>query len=344
MNINTPMPSTKPKNKVTYIKGLAADKAITVLSMDPYYKNFKFQMPGNNNLESFGLSDNCLVTNVCFNGEPCVFDIPDILINCMADGDILEERLKYLQAVIEQLLIKNPNLKIINHPTGVLKTSRDSISKLFQGLKNITVPKVVRIYPKSRKDIVNEIKNSDLKLPVLIRKAGGHGGYNLIKLDDFSEAQIEQLDIFAFDSNAMYVTEFENCQSQDGFFRKARIVMIKGKPHVRHLIISDEWNIHSRSRQDVMNKNPHLIEEEKNFISKGAGNFSKNILAGLDKIYNELKLDVFGIDAGIMPNGDILVFEINPAMEFIALGLKQDDYIMNNLEKLKKAYVSELLN
>lgn len=344
MNINSKnLVLTINQKKVTYIKGLSNDRNIRVLSMDPYYKNFKFQMEGNNNLESFGLPQNCLITNVCFNGEACLFDVPDILINCMADGDILEERLKYLEAVIIQLLVKNPSIKIINHPTAILKTSRDSISNLFQGLKGIIVPKVIKIYPKSRKEIINDIKNSGLKLPVLIRKAGMHGGYNLIKLNDFSEDQIEQLDVFSFDGKAMYVTEFENCQSPDGFFRKARIVMVNGKPFVRHLIISDEWNIHSRSREDVMNKNPHLIEEEKNFIAKGAENFSKDILASLDKIYNELQLDVFGIDAGIMPNGNILIFEINAAMEFIALGQKQKDYIMNNLEVIKQSYVRELL-
>jgi hypothetical protein len=343
MNINIANnASIALQRNVTYIKGLDSDKKIRVIQMNPYYRNFKFQMEGNNNLEFFGLPENCSVTNLCFNGEACDFKVPDILINCMADGDILEERLKYLESLMPQFKTVNPNIKIINHPSAILKTSRDSISKLFQGLNSVIVPKVIKISPKSRKEIVSLVKNSDLKLPVLIRKAGGHGGYNLIKLDDFSEQQIEQLDIFSFDGNPMYVTEFENCQSPDGFYKKARIVMVNGKPYVRHLIISDEWNIHSRSRQDIMNKNPNLIEEEKNFIAKGAGNFSKEVLESLNKIYDELKLDVFGIDAGIMPNGTLLVFEINAAMEFIGPGQKLDDYITNNLEKIKKAFVDNI--
>lgn len=327
------------KKKIMYVKGLSPDRKSIVSQMDPYYRNIQMQLPGNNNLENFGSVQGARNIKMCLNGETCKMVIPDVLVNCMADPDSLESRLKHLEVLIPKLKERNPNLKVINSPTGILKTCRNDISDLFQGLKDIKVPKVVKVFPKSRRDFVEKIKESGIKLPVIVRAAAVHGGINLTRIDDFSEEQVEKLDKFALDGGPHYVTEFVNFQSKDGYYRKVRIIMVNGEPHLRHMLVSDHWNIHGKSREMFMSKHPELEEEEKLFLSKGTSNFSKDAVASLQKIYKTLDLEVFGMDVGILPGGKLLVFEINAAMEFMATHVKQPPHILEQLAKVRNNFL-----
>lgn len=329
---------TKAK-KAVFIKGLAQDGITKVAGMSPYYKDIKLQLAGNNNLDIFGKIQGIENTYMCFNGTQCKMGIPDILVNCMADADALQQRLEFLGTVIPKLKKQNPKLKVINHPAGILKTKRNDIYEQFKSLDGIIVPKAIKIFPKSRRELIENIKSQKMKLPVLVREAGIHGGIKLTQLKDFSEDEIEQLDKFAFDGRGFYATEFHDFKSKDGHYRKVRIVMIGGVPHLRHMIVGNHWNIHANSREEFMNKHPELAEEEKNFLQKGLGNFSKEVQASLLKVYKTLGLDIFGMDVGILPNGKLLVFEINAAMEFIAPHVKHAPYIIDQIRAIKLSFL-----
>ncbi len=324
--------------KVFYIKGLSDHKTSTVASMDPYYRNIRVSMPGNNNLDNFGSLPNARNINVCLNGQPFKMDVPDIVVNCMADPDSLEDRLKYLGSILPKFKQRNPNVKIINAPEGILKTSRNDISDLFQGLKDVIVPKVVKVFPTSRRDFIEKIKASGLKLPVIVRAAGTHNGIGLTRLDDFSDEQIEQLDKFALNGGGHYITEFFNFQSPDGYYRKVRIIMLGGKPCIKHMLVSDHWNVHGTSRVTVMGKHPRFTEEEEKVLKKGNNNFSKDALESMQKIYKTLDLDVFGLDVSILPKGKLVVFEINAAMEFLTTNIPQPKQVMQQIEKIRSGF------
>ncbi|HCR86236.1 MAG TPA: hypothetical protein DIV86_06120 [Alphaproteobacteria bacterium] len=336
----------KAQKKIVYVKGLSQDRVAKVAKMDPYYRNMQLQMPGNNNLEGFGSIQGFKNINICFNGQPCRMEIPDILVNCMADPDSLEDKLKYLQNIIPRLKQQNPGLKIINPPEGVLKTRRNDIANLFQGLKAIVVPKAIKIAPKSRRDFIEKIKASGLKMPVIVREAAVHGGIKLTLIQNFNEEQVEQLDKFALDGRDHYVTEFVDFKSKDGYYRKARIIMIGGEVNLRHLIVSEHWNIHGKSREIFVKKHPQLdiplAREEKKFLQAGKDNFSKEVQVSLQQIYKTLGLDIFGMDVGILPGGKLLVFEINAAMEFLALHMKHAPYIMDQIAVVRSNFIKHV--
>ncbi len=326
------------RKTVFYAKGLAADKKVILAEVEPYYAGMNIGLPGNNNIDSFGYVPNSDNINICFQDSPFHIDAPDILINCMADADILEKNLELLDNTISKLKTTNPGIKIINHPAGILKTTRTDISEMFQGLNGIIVPKVKKLFPISRNDFIKQIKNAGLSFPLLIREVGLHGGKNLIIINNLNdEIQIEQLDRFHLDGRAYYITEFIDFKGVDGYYRKIRIIMINGKINLRHLITSDGWNVHARNRERIMENNKQFIQDEEIFFQRSENNFSEDVLGSMNHIYQTLNLDIYGIDAGLMPDGRIVIFEINAAMEF--LGTNNKNHLLGQISLIRNNFI-----
>lgn len=61
-----------------------------------------------------------------------------------------------------------------------MKTTRDNIYRLFQGIDKLHVPKTVKIQPKSPADIYETITKEGFSFPVIFRQAGDHGGISTI--------------------------------------------------------------------------------------------------------------------------------------------------------------------
>ncbi len=123
--------------------------------------------------------------------------------------------------------------------------------------------------------------------------------------------QLPELEQFAFDGRDYYVTEFVDYRSADGLYRKSRLFVIDGKAYPRHQVLSRHWNIHAASREELMQNNPELQEEEKRFL----GGPDKLILHRCQSIYEFLELEFFGIDCSINDQNELLIFEINACMK-----------------------------
>jgi hypothetical protein len=79
-----------------------------------------------------------------------------------------------------------------------------------------------------------------------------------------------------------------------------------------HLAISPNWKIHYFSAD--MADRPDHREEEAIFLGDMPSFLGEKAMAGLEAIRDRLGLDYGGIDFGLSPQGDILLFETNAAM------------------------------
>jgi len=195
------------------------------------------------------------------------------------------------------------NVPFFNAPSKIMKTTRDNIYQLLQGIDKLHVPKTVKIQPESPSDIYDIIKKEDFKFPVIFRQAGDHGGISTILIKD----ETESFYAFPLDGRDYYLTQFEDYK-EDGLYRKYRLIVVDGVVYLRHAKFGDQWMVHNMTQIS----NPESLQKAvaKRFLNE----IKPPIQPIVTKIYNRLKLDYFGIDCAIDKNMNILVFEINPNM------------------------------
>jgi hypothetical protein len=331
------------KPLVLYVKGLPRDGLVQITSLDPFLRNVSFNIPGNNNLELITQADQAQsIIAVLSTLNSATINRPDLIVNCMSDPDILWPQLENLQRFIDSLQHKSSHLQIINHPQNVKKTGRDTIYKICKNMSGMIVPKTIKLNPRSREAFIEKIKEENFSLPILIREAGTHSGTKIVKLDKFDKENITALDSMPMDGRAFYVTEFFDFKNNDNLYQKLRLFFINGHYYPRHLIISDHWNIHSRSREILMLKSKELMQKEADFLNGGFEKMLSNIQKDLMQISEALCLDFFGIDAGIDKKGNIIVFEINPSMEAIIQDTSSFSYLDIHIHKIKAAFKAML--
>ena len=227
----------------------------------------------------------------------------DTVFNEISDADTHKMALSKLKNIYKLLPKKT---RFLNHPENILKTTRDSVHNLLQGIEKLHVPKTIKIRPSSPDDIYKAIENEKMLFPVIFRKAGDHGGVSTVLLKDENEMFYN----FALDTREYYLTQYVET-SKDGLYSKYRLVVVDGEVYIRHCIFNDDWIIHSQSRSTayIKNEQANLLRFEKEIKPK--------IQTTIDKIYQVLQLDYFGIDCSIDEDMNIILFELNANMNVL---------------------------
>ncbi len=228
------------------------------------------------------------------------------LINQISDADSNRQILEHLDR-----LLSGFDGRIVNRPSDVLKTSRDEMAKLLAGTPGLRVPKVARL--RNRDDAQERIERAGLSFPIILRHAGTHGGQILglfATIDDVRRAIPGDDDLFA--------TEHADFQSADGLYRKYRICVIGRSIMVRHMIVSDGWNIHGRDRRRLMLGRAELRDEERRLLERPLKALSPSVVETLRAVRKRIPLDYFGMDFGIAADGAVVLFEANATMDFFS--------------------------
>jgi glutathione synthase/RimK-type ligase-like ATP-grasp enzyme len=153
------------------------------------------------------------------------------------------------------------------------------------------------------------LAESGLSFPLLLRSPGFHMGRNFTLVPDsggLAEA------VATLPGTALLAIEFLNARGSDGKTRKYRIMIVDGVLYPLHLAISTHWKVHYFSAE--MADRPEHREEEATFLADMPGVLGPSRLAALGLIRDALGLDYGGIDFGLSPAGDILLFEANATM------------------------------
>ncbi len=228
---------------------------------------------------------------------------PSLVLNTICEADANQKALMQATQLIEKL-----DVPVLNHPDNILKTTRDSVYELLKEIEGIRVPKTIRVTPRYLSDVEKLVQNGTVAAPFIFRQAGLHNGLKTFLLENLE--QLHELEQFAFDGRDYYITEFADFQSSDGLYRKSRLFIIDGAVYPRHRIVSTCWNIHSKSRKELMEDNSDYQIEEKEFLR----NPGTQTLQRCRGIYEILKLDFFGIDCHVSDENELLIFEINACM------------------------------
>ena len=145
--------------------------------------------------------------------------------------------------------------------------------------------------------------------PLLLRSPGYHTGRNFIRVETAAELPAAAAGL---PGNDLLVIEYLDSRGKDGNARKYRVMMIGGRIYPLHLAISGKWKVHYFTSD--MADQPEHRREEAAFLSDMPAALGNKAITALERIQDALGLDYAGIDFGIGPGGDLLLFEANATM------------------------------
>jgi glutathione synthase/RimK-type ligase-like ATP-grasp enzyme len=230
----------------------------------------------------------------------------DCVLNLVTDPDQHPRTLERLGK-----LLRGYRGRIVNRPEAVLRTTRDQVARRLAGIDGLRVPKVLRVRDPRFGAASAAAQRRGLSFPVILRRAGTHTG-DILGLVDSAE----QLDSACTGPGEFIITEFVDFASGDGLYRKYRLWSFGGRAILKHMFISDRWNVHSADRSRIMPDRPDLIAEEKRTLATPERSLPESIHRMFRQVQDRMGLDFFGMDFGILPSGEAVLFEANATMGF----------------------------
>ncbi len=198
---------------------------------------------------------------------------------------------------------------LLNPPQLIGNLDRDKLHRLLDGIEGLEIPPTAGVTREqlmllSQSALAPSDISAGISFPVIVRPRGSHAGKGLAKLDD--PAAVERyLGEHAQDS--FFISRFVDYQSDDGLFRKYRIVFIDGQAYACHLAIADRWDIWYLNAG--MSDSADKRGEEAAFMQTFDSSFAQTHRAALAGLSKRIGLDYFTIDCAETKDGSLLIFE-----------------------------------
>lgn len=257
-------------------------------------------------------SDICLTTLYISPDLPMPSLIPDHdLAIVVAPGDSDASR-QFLDEIERQLA--NWPRPVLNKPDRIVNLERDQLFDMLCDVPGLVVPRMARSDRAALEAVANGQAGigdilSEAAFPVVVRPVGSHAGRNLEKLTCQQDvlAYLHQCDDLEF-----FVSDFIDYSSEDGAFRKSRIVFVDGDPFACHLAIADQWKVWYLNAD--MERNDEKRAEEELFMARFNDDFCKRHAAAFADLVKHVDLEYFGIDCAEDRDGKLVVFEADNAL------------------------------
>jgi hypothetical protein len=191
----------------------------------------------------------------------------------------------------------------INSGARIASLSRDGVCRLLDGMPDMVVPAQ---RPTGRADLLAHRP----ACPFIIRPHASHAGLGLALIDE--AASLDDYLDDSCDQAVFYVAPFVDYRSSDGYFRKYRIVFVDRVPYPVHLAIHDDWAIWYYNAQ--MQRSAWKRDEEADFLADMARALGPRALRALHALGQRIDLDYVGLDCAVLPDGRLLVFEVETGM------------------------------
>ena len=227
----------------------------------------------------------------------------DVAFNAVGNADLMADSSDRITRLHQRRPLLNP-------PAAVAATRRDLMPELLEDIPGVVVPHAVRL-PRDALlsgDLAANLAAIGLACPMLIRPAVTHGGEGMVLALTPDDLQTLPPDA----SDAFYVTAYHDYRSDDGFYRKYRMIFVDRAIYPYHLAISPSWLVHYYSAD--MLQAPWKREEEKCFLDDPTAVLGARNMDALRAIAARMDLDYAGIDFSVLPDGRLLVFEANATM------------------------------
>jgi hypothetical protein len=195
---------------------------------------------------------------------------------------------------------------LLNPPKRVCNLDRDKLHHLLDGIDGLEIPATI---PATRAQLLRPVPSVEGvagvgAFPVIVRPRGSHAGVGLAKIDD-REAMARYLD--QRQEEEFFVARFVDYSSDDGLFRKYRVVFVEGKPYACHMAIADRWDIWYLNAN--MSESASKRLEEETFMRTFDFGFARRHHVALAGMAGRIGLDYFTVDCADTKSGALLIFE-----------------------------------
>lgn len=251
----------------------------------------------------------------------------DVVVNLVSSAELGGEILGAVETLAER--ISRP---VLNPPQRIRETDRACVSARLAHMPGCLVPPTRRFTRAALLQALDEDRDASLPYPLLVRPCGTHGGEYFEKMDNRAElaAFLGDLDLPDY-----YVTPFVDYRSADGHFRKYRFIFVGDEILPYHLALDTRWKVHHVTTPMAGSK--WMQDEESAFLEAPWSVFSETQQAALQAIKDAIGLDYFGIDCSLMPDGTIVVFEVNASM-LVHDNDKHFPYKTGAVNRIKQAF------
>ena len=254
-------------------------------------------------LEESGIE---LLTLYVVPGIDMPFPMPahDVAIVIASDSEECRDALR----IIDEMAPSWPR-PMLNPPHLVCNLDRDKLHHLLSGIEGLDIPATLwatraQLSDMPTSDLSLSEFAAELQFPAIVRPRGSHAGVGLAKLDDaaaisrYLEARPEQ---------EFFVSRFVDYASEDGLFRKYRVVFVEGRPYACHMAIAGQWDIWYLNAG--MSDSAAKRLEEETFMRTFDIGFANRHATALSGMAERIGLDYFTIDCAENKRGDLLIFE-----------------------------------
>jgi tetratricopeptide (TPR) repeat protein len=265
---------------------------------------------GNGNIPTASfLDDRIFATSVVvadFLDPSAQLSAHQVVFNAIGDADLCRPALK---AAVR--LMSTAGAPIVNDPSAVIKTGRAANARRLRKLAGVVTPRTISI---SRAVLTGPnagaaISHHDFAFPLLLRSPGFHTGHNFVLVESADGVSTAASSLPGDD---LLVIEYLDARDKDGNARKYRVMIVDGRIYPLHLAISRQWKVHYFTAD--MADHADYRSEDAAFLNDMPAALGQKAVTALGRIANELCLDYGGIDFGLSPDGDVLLFEANATM------------------------------
>ena len=245
---------------------------------------------------------------------------PDIIINNWVNAEQLStsHTLEFISEFADSL-----GRPVLNHPRKAVNTTRQRNAILLAGIPNLVVPRIVRFLnrPEDLKSIVRLIRN-DIGFPAIVRDPFMQMGMEAFKLD--TPRQLEKY-LSSRPGQELYGIEFVHNPAADGVYRKIRAAVIGDEIIISHVHLALQWNVHrerDEERLKEISANQSAVEFADRIMQDPVATLGRAAFTTLTEIRKKIPLELYGIDFDEMPDGRLVFFEANAAMNISFGGRK----------------------
>lgn len=223
----------------------------------------------------------------------------DLVFNAVGDADLCATGLDAVEAVLART-----EAPVINPPQRVRPTGRAAIASRLAGLTGVRAPKVALV---AREAVAGAAKT--FSWPLLVRSPGYHTGRNFLMVE---APHALDAAVASLPGRELLLIEWLDARDAAGLSRKYRVMAIDGRLYPLHLALSRNWKVHYFTADMAEAQDHRALEAD--FLADMAGTLGPKAMAGLEAITGALGLDYAGIDFGLGPDGEVLLFEANATM------------------------------
>jgi len=230
----------------------------------------------------------------------------DLVLNAVGDADLSGAALRGVAALMEKTAAP-----AINRPEAVQATGRAEVARRLAAIPGVRTARTAAVAREAlaAPNAAATLAELGFRFPLLLRSPGFHGGEHFLKLDSVNELP-GALD--ALPGRELLAIEFLDSRTTDGKRRKYRAMMVDGRLYPLHCAVSRHWKIHYFSAE--MADSAANRAEDAAFLADMPGVLGPRAMRALEAIQSTLGLDYGGMDFGLSPDGEVLVFEANATM------------------------------